>query len=306
MTTFEWPFADGFDPDALDSEPGPQPWMKDWPALIAASDGQRRAYLAELEAHGLKPQFGYTPSSVGQIGLSPAEQHETAAGFLDQSIIFDHDGRTYRLTAAEVPPADPCPIDSPVGFASLTPYTEVLQTEPTVLLVPPPGWPVVSAIGAHKQWTDQMTVTDPLAVRQWAREHDQRFVLLWVPGRGHGTLELFEIRRKYTHPPVPAHLSLARRPCPMIEGSVCGQLCRMYGGPWVSRAIIAFGRWRDEQYNRLADVGCDTCGNGAIRIPPGSFERLTIAEGLHWPVTGRSDRGVTTSRYGTAVTLRLR
>lgn len=305
MTTFQWPFAASFDPQQLEAEPGPEPWMRDWPALIGCSDAERRAYLEELKARGLEPEFGYRAPMEQQIGLSPDSHSGNARSFIEQSVIFDHEGATYRLTAVEDVPPGPCPIDAPVGFASLTPRSTKLETEIPQLLVPPETSLVVGAIHSTKQWTDQMAVADPLAVKGWVRAQEQPYVLLWEPGAGHGTLKVFSVQQKYVAATAPARLSLAQRPCPMIEDSVCGQFCRMYGGPWVSAAIVAFGRWNAERTNRLADVGCDTCGNGALRVPIPIDGGLTIIDGLEpWPVAKRSDRWLTTSRYTTTVTVR--
>jgi hypothetical protein len=56
------------------------------------------------------------------------------------------------------------------------------------------------------------------------------------------------------------------RTCPMISGSVCGDLCEQYGGPWVSRSITAATRWEARRARMIRALGCDTCGDGAIKV----------------------------------------
>jgi hypothetical protein len=52
----------------------------------------------------------------------------------------------------------------------------------------------------------------------------------------------------------------------MIPGSSCGDLCEQYGGPWVSRSITAATRWEVRRARTIRALGCDTCGDGAIKV----------------------------------------
>ena len=61
------------------------------------------------------------------------------------------------------------------------------------------------------------------------------------------------------------------RTCPLIPGSGCGDLCEMYGGPWGSRAITAASRWESRRARMIRALGCDTCGDGAIKVFAGKL-----------------------------------
>ena len=52
------------------------------------------------------------------------------------------------------------------------------------------------------------------------------------------------------------------RPCPMREGFEQQYLCRMQGGPWVSRSIHRAANWKAHRSRNLELLGCGPCEDG--------------------------------------------
>lgn len=241
-----WPFADDFDWAVLPSDPLPAPWVLPWcwlRDLRDRKDWPRFAeYVALMEERGTPMQFGYRAISAPSVKRLPVPLDMIVEEMIAQSILFDHGGQWYRLTTGE-PTASP--LTQPVAFASGESGLSV------------------GAVEAHARWTDSLSVVSV------AHAADPVFVV-WVGDR-------LQVRTPdaLLHE-VPARLTRAVRTCPLIPDSKPGQLCRQYGGGWVSRAMVASGRWLDEREKRLREVGCDTCGNGEIRVPPKYGEYILV------------------------------
>lgn len=113
-----------------------------------------------------------------------------------------------------------------------------------------------------------MVAGEPGEALARARETDQLCYVRWRVGPGHGRLDVVDVATDEVTTSRSARLTRAVLTCPLIPDAPCGQLCRLYGGPWVGRSINAAARWSANRANRLADVGCDTCGDGAVRVGP--------------------------------------
>lgn len=59
---------------------------------------------------------------------------------------------------------------------------------------------------------------------------------------------------------------LAARPCPMREGLEQQYVCKLWGGPWVSKSMTAAYNWQAFQQRGVALLGCGPCGDGAKPI----------------------------------------
>jgi hypothetical protein len=100
----------------------------------------------------------------------------------------------------------------------------------------------------------------------------QPFLSVWRPDPAHprgvgDVIELGGPRRDTIVATGPAQLHrVGIRTCPMIPDAGCGDLCTMYGGPWVSRSITAATRWEARRARMIRALGCDTCGDGAIKL----------------------------------------
>lgn len=136
--------------------------------------------------------------------------------------------------------------------------------------------PAVATDPKH-EWLDDLVVAEypdeeASMVRTAAHTHLQPFLTVWRPDPAapHGLLEVVGVANPVEGEVVArGAASLARvgsRPCPMIPGSGCGDLCRMHGGPWVSRSITAASRWESRRARMIRALGCDTCGDGEITV----------------------------------------
>lgn len=249
----------------LPSDPIAAPWVRPWQwlQLVREVDDQQgfQAYLAEAERHGAPAAFGITPRPRGTTQL-PVPREMIIEEWLNQSILFEVQGRWIRLTSG---PGGPCDVpEQPLAFASCSvpPGAGVARETPE--------GPTVGAIDGNARWTDRLLVGSRLDCADFAKRTGQPFVLLWT----RGALQVWDVEVNEVVAAAPARLSQAVRPCPLIRDGVPGQLCRMYGGPWVSASIVAAGKWLRERWVRLQDVGCDTCGDGEVRLGPGKVPPL--------------------------------
>jgi hypothetical protein len=282
MGAFQWPFAAGF-ASTIDSDPLPESWIRDPRWLLENVGEGAQAYLADLEERGLGPVFGRNLCADHRVALAPVPDGQVRAEFATQHIVIGHDGVRYRLAPAGGPVHGRCPITADIGFVSLTRRIDGAP-EADVLWPVPTGWPVVGAIAADRRWTDQMAAGDLEAVRARAHQTGQLCYVRWRAGQGHGRLEVVDVASGDVCASAPARLTRAVLTCPLIPDAPCGQLCRMYGGPWVRASIQAAARWSANRANRLADVGCDSCGDGAVMVGPMVKGRPYLHPGSQAPV----------------------
>jgi len=314
MDAFHIPFVAGFDTH-LPAEPPPGPDIRSWQWLLEHAGPQAEDYVLELAEAGLEPEFGRNLCSERLVALAAVPDDVVRAEFAAQTIVLRHGGARYRLAPVTDPVADPCPIAADVAFVSLTRRIEGQPTD-DVRWPAPPGWPVVGAMDAELRWTDSMVAADPAAVLEHAQATDQPYAVVWRVGEGHGTLDVVEVATGALISSRPAALARAALSCPLIPGAARGQLCRIYGGPWVGRSITASARWAANRSNRLGDVGCDTCGDGAVQVGlkidgrfivraggqgPGPID---VESGEHMRVRGRRwEHYPSDNRYGCLIIL---
>lgn len=251
------------DLNTLERDPGPPAWTRSWRTINRWRDARDlkswRAYVDRLRAEDCEPVYGITPSHRPGRDL-PVPWDMLVEEFAAQSVFLPAGTTWLRLRASAQLADGPAVLRKPLAFASLTldsqggRHASPLQS--------------VGALDARARWTDRMAAGEPEPVRAFAAQTGQPLYLVWVPGAGHGVLELRDTATDKAVWRRSAKVTRAVRGCPLIPGSPPGQLCRMYGGPWVSAAIVAAGKWRRQREWRLRDVGCDTCGDGVVRLGP--------------------------------------
>lgn len=284
--------------DSLKPDPGPPAKVRSWRTLARWRDARDTRswlrYLAQLEVVDLQPVYGITPPS-GRCVELPVPWDMVVEEFVRQSLFLPVGDRLLRLTSSEQVCEGPAVLKAPVGFVSRSgaPGQD------------PARWPsygsTVGAVDARARWTDAMIATTPRDAQDRAAETMQPLSLLWRPGPGQGRLELRDPMSADLVWSGYARVTRAVRGCPLVAGSPPGQLCRMYGGPWVSRSIVAAGKWSCERTQRLLDAGCDTCGDGAVRLGPfWSGQPIQLAPDERWDRDVRC-YGPIPSRYGDVV-----
>lgn len=256
-----WPFATDFDWEALPADPRPAAWVRPWQHIEAMRHAQDqeafREYVHELEWRDMAPEFGICPTTESSLVGLPVPLDMALEEMTHQSLFLEHEGLRLRVTRSPLPVAGQCPLTAPVGLVSLSLPNG--SRRPAELGV------TAGALDAHARWTDRMIAgTIPESVQR-ALAWGHPVFTVWRPGPGNGVLEIRD-RHGAVLLSQCARLTRAHRSCPMIAGACPGQLCRAYGGPWVSKSILAFGRWSRQRGMRLQDVGCDTCGDGRVRL----------------------------------------
>lgn len=131
------------------------------------------------------------------------------------------------------------------------------------------------AVDRRREWIDPVVVapaTEVVEVSTAAEVLWQPFLSVWRPDPAHpwGAVDVVELGGPWREAVVasaPAQLHRVDvRVCPLIPDAGCGDLCTMHGGPWVSRSITAATRWEARRARMIRALGCDTCGDGAIKL----------------------------------------
>lgn len=300
VDAFDWPFKQDFDWSQIPSDPGPPEWVRNWRWLADHVGEESAEYLQECDERGMAPSFGVVPYVHRDIEMQPVSDGVVLDEFGKQQTLITCGLDRFRLSPATHPGDGPCPLTGPVAFVSLS-HPMPTRHDSGGLLPVPDGWPVAGAIDGRKRWTDRMVVAAPGPAMDRARATGQPFVLVWRPGHGHGSLEVVDVGTGCVLSSTAAVLTRATVACPMIPGAPCGQLCKKYGGPWVAQSIRGSARWSAERANRLADVGCDTCGDGAIRVIPIPATRPRVLPGDDWRELERVPYWPAATRYAEVV-----
>jgi hypothetical protein len=288
--------VDGFDstllPDAAPSVDGVR--SRRWLADPATTDEQRTAYLSRfVRRHGTVDPTDPT------LQLRARPRAQVIAGYLQQHVFLDLPGdppvrlrlgagtqlASARASAAGRPPAG-------AGFPFTGAVAIIGTTVPARSAAAASGLAISAdlvdvlagrgiqtwtrmAADRRREWIDPVVVaaaTDPSQVTTAAEVLWQPFLSVWRPDPAHpwGIVEVVELggpRRDSVVASGPAVLHRVEvRACPMISDAGCGDLCTMFGGPWVSRSITAATRWEARRARMIRALGCDTCGDGAIKL----------------------------------------
>lgn len=297
--------AEGFQPESLPvAVPGvpvvrPPSWLVD----PQTPEQELAEYLGQFVAG-----TGTVDPSDLELAAEPRTQAEVVAGFLSQRVRLSFPGApaVHCELSAGPESVGSYPFGGPVALVGTTAPVgqavagRVLHEELADLLA---GRGIqlmpAMAVAENHEWVDPAVLADyrdPAVVNLAAVTHMQPFLTLWrAAANGAGVLEVIDLADPLTAPVIasaPAVLrQLAARPCPMIPGAGCGQLCKLHGGPWISRSITAAMRWEVRRDRMIRALGCDTCGDGAVRI---AFNRAWPAG--RWAVPGRPDT-VLPTRY---------
>ena len=275
-----------------------RPWT--WLADPDTPDDARSRYLARhVRGHGT------VDHPARDLALRPRSREQVVAGHLDQHVFFEFPGTPgvrALLSAApgEVGAESAASGDggpgggggTGVGFPFAGPIAIVGTTPPAGVAGSVVGrrlgeeladflagrgiesWQAV-AVDSKREWVDHVLLvdcTDPGTVFTAAAVHVQPFLSVWRadPTCSSGVVEVVDLGDPLNGRVVARGAADLRRAdlrtCPMIPGSACGDLCEQYGGPWVSRSITAATRWEARRARMIRALGCDTCGDGAIKV----------------------------------------
>jgi hypothetical protein len=297
--------APGFDPQDLPDTAPPVPdgrsrrWLTDRAADPAEREAGRQPsggpagaghQGAPTELVRYLERFvagcGATDPTDRQLGLRPLPRAQVVASHLEQDVVFDlpgSPGARLRLsgTGADQGPAA-FPFTGPVAVVGTVPPAaraaqglgrELRQELQVRLDQAGVGWHEAVAVDQGRRWVEPVLLvdcTDAAPVRWAARLSRQPFLTVWRVRDGRPVLEVVDLPDRSEPRPVasgPAALGrVVHRPCPLLPAAGRADLCRMHGGPWISRSITAAARWEGKRSQLLAALGCDTCGDGAITV----------------------------------------
>ncbi len=260
-------------------EPSPQP----------LEPTELETYLARFVAG-----FGTVDPSDRNLAVRPLPREQVIASHLDQDVVFDFDGAprvTVRLSAAEPDGAEGTfPFTGPVAIVGTVPpaskavevlgrnLREELQAHLDDKGI---GHERAVAVDRDRRWLEDALIVDysnAAAVRFAAGLFLQPYLTVWRCEDGRSVLDVVDLARWPEEAVVATgHAALGRlahRPCPLIPGAGSADLCKMHGGPYVSRSITAAARWERKRARMLSALGCDTCGDGAIKLFGGRCVRV--------------------------------
>ena len=296
-----------FLPDVAPPVPGARPWQ--WLAEPGADHAEVQEYLERFVAG-----FGTVDPTDLDLEVRPLPREQVIVSHLDQDVVFNVLGApavTVRLSAV-----------APDEASGAFPFTGAVAIVGTI----PPSSRAVQALGrslrkelqAHldsngighwravavdrgRRWLENALIvdyTDGEEVRFAARMYLQPFLTVWRSENGRSVLDVVELDRwPDEHVVATGYASLGRvehRPCPLIPGAGRADLCQMHGGPWISRSITAAARWEGKRSRMVTALGCDTCGDGSIKVFCG--RPLRIVQGTRSTHDLRIDDG-TQSRH---------
>lgn len=206
-----------------------------------------------------EPRFGVVSPADIHPAVTVRDRDEIIASFRLQDLRLPLGGELIALRACDAREQD-FPFAHPVLLVSTT----VREYLPWPNDVRGLDFIRVTAAAADRQWVDRMLLLKD-APEAWdiAREFGGRFAMRWdTEGAAVVDLQTGEVVDGF-------HLNgsrLRHRPCPLIPGAVCGDRCKMYGGPWVTQSMVASGYWMDRRFLYEQDLGCDEqCSRPSVR-----------------------------------------
>lgn len=206
-----------------------------------------------------QPRFGVITPADSTPAVVLRSREEVVLGFRTQELRMNLDGVPVEFTAATRSDGR-----FPFGHPVLVVSTSVSE------YLPWPGelagldfLPAVAA-ASDRQWIDRMLVMrDHPESRALARTYQARFAMRWSKS-GVSVIDL------ETDDEVTRYLmrgrALQQRSCPLIPGAIPGERCKMYGGPWLPRSMVASGYWMDRRFLYTSELGCDqVCSPASTR-----------------------------------------
>lgn len=309
----------GFDPSSLPDVAPPVPGARSWHWLVeqsarrkAEEERQSRQPNRGDSAAALRGAddlgeyldrrvagFGTTDPTDRDLAVRPLPRDQVIASHLDQEVVFDLPGSpAVRLRLSGAGPdeaASPFPFTGPVAIVGTFPPSVAAPTALGRNLAEELqdhldgegiGRRSAIAVDRGRRWQEQVLLVDyadGVEVRWAAQLHLQPFLTVWREHDGASVLEVVDLQHWPEEVVVasgPAVLGrLVHRPCPMIPGAGSADLCRMEGGPWISRSITAAARWEKKRSRMVGALGCDTCGDGAIKIFQGGPGGMRVLAG---------------------------
>ena len=263
-------------PDLAPPVPGVRPWQ--WLADPDVSGDDKQAYLEQFRrGHGTVDPF--------ERGLLVEEvpEAEVIRSHLTQDIVCELAGApavTLRFSAApEGESSDDFPFAGPLAVIGTVPpvqsSVQVLGRQiPDELraYLADAGLRSRTAVGvdAGRRWVEPVVISevaDTDYATHAAKLHLQPYHSIWRVVDGRTVVEVVDTATAQVVGRGFGRVGkITTRTCPMIPGAQCGDLCRVYGGPWTSHSIHALARWERKRARMIDALGCDTCGDGAIRL----------------------------------------
>lgn len=205
-----------------------------------------------------QPRFGViTPADI-KPAVVARPRDEIVLGFRTQDLRLELDGVPVEFTTAARSDGR-FPFAHPVLVLSTSVREYLSWPDPQDLDYIP-----AVAAASDRQWIDRMLVMrdDPQA-RALARDYQARYAMRWTKA-GVSVIDL------ETDDTVARYLvrgrALPERPCPLIPGAIPGERCKMYGGPWLPRSMVASGYWLDRRFLYVGELGCDqACAPASLR-----------------------------------------
>ena len=283
----ELPLAAGCNPQQLPDFAPPVPGVRSWRWLADPE-------VPAEEKAAYREQFcrGYGTVDPEQRGLLVEEvpTEDVILSHLEQDVVCELAGApaiTLRFSAVpEEESAADFPFDGPVAvIGTVPPLQRAVQAlgrslpDDLIRYLGDAGLRSRSAIGVDldRRWLERVVLAEAASthiVTVAAKLHLQPYLSIWRVADGRTVVEVVDV----TDGQVVARGfgrvgKISTRTCPMVPGSQCGDLCKVYGGPWTSHSMNAMGRWERKRVRMIDALGCDTCGDGAVRFIMGRFVR---------------------------------
>ncbi len=259
------------------------------PALPPLEPTELQTYLARFVAG-----VGTVDPTDRDLAVRPLPRERVIASHLDQDVVFDFNGAphvTVRLSPATADgSAGAFPFTGPVAIIGTVPPSsqampalgrnlrEELQAHLDGYRI---GHARAVALDRGRRWLEHALIvdyTEGWRVRHAARLFLQPFLTVWRREDGRSVLDVVDLGEGQQENVVATgYASLGRvghRPCPLIPGAGSADLCKMHGGPWVSRSITAAARWERKRSRLVGTLGCDTCGDCSIKVFGGKHLRV--------------------------------
>ncbi len=263
-------------PDLSPPVPGVRPWQ--WLADPDVPGDDKQAYLEQFRR-------GFGTVEPFERGLLVAEvpTDEVVRSHLTQDIVCEVAGApsvTLRFgEASQEESSDDFPFAGAVALIGTVPPVQSavralgrqIPGELRASLADA-GLRSCTAVGvdAGRRWVEPMVITEVAEndyVTHVAKLHLQPYHSIWRAADGRTVVEVVDTATAQVVARGFGRVGkITTRTCPMIPGSQCGDLCKVYGGPWTSHSIHALARWERKRARMIDALGCDTCGDGAIRL----------------------------------------
>lgn len=298
------PWRADFDPLSVPAVPAGDREVRSarWLADATTDREELQEYLRER----VRDCLGNDPTDA-DLKLQPRSDQEIRLGFVEQDVVLRLAGREFTLGGGGEPTGQP-PFEGPMAVIGSAEPAGRSATGSSVAdlqdYLAGRGYECLraTAVDFDRTWTDDCVIvayTDRTELHAAALAYGQPFVLVWTSdGTEPGTLQLIELtgglegRLLAEFPAVLRRLDV--RACPVLRDARPGDVCRMHGGPWVSRSVQAAANWERRRARMIRALGCDTCANGSFTVVGSQLVRgrRAVLTGPQPPASNRYQRAI--------------